>query len=990
MDASMRQRNVSSSQEEKGKDICLKNRDGWSIQLTQKNLKSEVIVLNKSGERIDHLTQFYIAPTDFTAEIQEVDVLVQEIKKLENSPAQTTGFWVHENEQLRNYQVVFGNLQQIEALRTQHYIFSAVYLGIAGWMAVETAPLWLMGGMLAMGSSLVQYAWKTPNHSYDDKQMLKGTLVAGAGSALGGRVAQSFSSLPPVHAYAANFFTNISLNLTETYFREGRVPTQREIKVISLSSLGGSTFQQLLSRAISREGDQLLTRLFKSSVSGAGGSMASTATINYSFGRPLDKGLGLSMAMGAYSAGLYDLRTYMESRDQMKKLEQQIEEETVKLREEAEQKFGSLVDEKMKQGFIPDDPELVGNREKIIQKLMQGEDVTFTHPEKPDETVQDRSFADARKKIDQDRKALETQKNTNHNQLEGQKKQCDQLKNEAQSLEKDWKDDVEFNRGAKLDSLLARSYTTEDFGSNREQILEQIAQGQQITFYKYNVGNSKYDRIQYKDAKDKYWRAVGAWKRYHQSHQSYLTALSQVEGVEKTLQGEFQKLEQREQSLFNSVEQQFGARVDELIRKGYSLTDSSINGNREAIIQELAKGEKLNFHKSGRSDVKLQDPSMKHSYQDIIKQKNALQAFKGDLIFNEKVQNLTPEDVERMKEEITRDQATIDRHHQQLINEAKEEYGAKIDEALSKGYYLTDQRLKTTEQIIEQLAIGERLHFKHHKKDGFTLGHGRSNRWSLMTTERRLEENLRLLAAYERMHPLASSASSSAKQQPVDWNDFTLEGRERMLEHQTAQLTIRGENLLARVVSDFSEQVNSLQAQGYKLSNQSLNGNIAAILEQLAKGEKLTFNKGHRKEVIEASYAKEEFNHIAFAESRLEQERLQLEKDRGLSQHSRETQIRNYDYSLRNAQSSFNSFLELAVNEALTLLSRGYKPCDTRNNTEEQIRDQLARGFKVTFRADGTEKSVQVHNYQERAGKVADCQRSYDLAVRSYEADFKQ
>lgn len=816
----------------------LTSHDKWKLQLTEQRASVNFKLFNPKGDAVDYHAEFFKAPTFLNDPIEDVRVVMQKIKQLENDPNQEWGFWVvirvdHKTKE-ETPCVVFGDRKRIGECRVMGYFQSASLLMLAGIVATETAPIWVVGGLLGAGGGIINYLQSANDENFSPGSLLKEASISGAGSALGGRVSQMLPVTSWWGTVARNLGSSISIQCAGSMVREGKLPSMEELKINAITGMGGSFFQQAVSHSLNRTVTTVSHRILAGVIAGMGGSAFSTTSSNMWRGRDWSENMIFSVLLGGYSAGVYDVHQLMRERAEIAQREQEVEVKEKALLEKAEKEFGKIVDEKLAAGQLPDDPELQ-EREAILRALARGKEVVFKEEVEDNVKLSNAAFGEEWEDIHHERTALENRKIAQAAALKKEEEAVDALRQERDRLTSEWRDLVEKNHGGTVDALIRDGWTLKKHTMDREWLIHQIAQGQDLHFRK---GSSDFYFCN-ENYRDTYHRANAAAARYDEVYKIYVSHKTDFEGIGVALKPSYDRIHAREAALRKAVEEKFGAQVDAMMKTHY-LKDKNISRNREAILGELAKGEKLHFHSVCEKDVKLQHLPFKGEYWAIQGEKEKIELLKAQVLFERKVFDLTPKQAEEIRKDI---QAT-EQERARAIQEAEKLHGADIDAYLSEGRdaYLDEGLRKPVGETISDrgemltlLAQGKSLIF-HGEGKRKIYSRVKSWGWTPQTSER-LTENYALILAYDRI----SAHSNSEMLKGVDMDDYSPEGVEKISSNMYRALMNEESALRKEVSQKYGETIESWVQEGYKAKY----GRdwVSSIVDSLIKDGSVEFYK---------------------------------------------------------------------------------------------------------------------------------------------------
>lgn len=335
-----------------------------------------------------------------------------------------------------------------------------------------------------------------------------------------------------------------------------------------------------------------------------------------------------------------------------------------------------------------------------------------------------------------------------------------------------------------------------------------------------------------------------------------------------------------------------------------------------------------------------------------------------------------------------------DEAFQKRLNRIDAKYGPKVDELLADKFFLTDQRMKSRKVIIENLAQDHSLCFHHPDKKPVILKNDIDAGWNspyMIKKRQSHQENLKLLAAYESQKtPPKDDLPSNVAQNDLLF-DNSLEERKNQLARCGSQLQKQWEDILSTVTTKYGDQVNDLQRQGFKLKDLNLNGNISAILEEMAKGASHTYKKsGCKSKNLHSPTAKEAYESLIHAQTLLETNQQQLSVDQGSSLKERNHNLLSLKKSLSRAESILSSEIERQCELAFCLQSTGASLKDGRiSGNPEAIKQQIAMGEMLAFKKPGGKAHVVgVNNHGVLTQEIQNFKRQVDAAAAAIAADF--
>ncbi len=934
-----------------GSSIIISNEEGWKLTLTQVDETCRIILTDKS----DH-------PQDFScSEFGSVDLLGREIIRL--TSGEEFGFEVQE--EFGKYSLVFCSFKHEAGSRSRDLLFGVTIVilgaGLVWNRKVHRVP---SGVVFASGSAVVRYATTTPDNKYSRRACATEGVTGALGGLVGGGVSTYVPAAGWIATTARNLASTVASTFAQTGYKERRLPKGKELGAATAAGLAGSLAQTCTKMALDVLTNNWFTslfgRAFVGSVSGATGGAASNTASNYlkEEGPSLTDGLGVSMLSGGFSGAVYDVRGELDRR--------------AKIEEAA--------------------------REEAAQK-------------KPDEKP-----PEAKKKPEADKQPdVNTARESQAIELQDEE-------GRVALLEKSVKDAIEGSRGLKVRDLFFRGYRPKDQRINTaEEALKQIAMGHELNFHK----KDKHEVVSDPSQKGNYWEAEAQRRSLEvkkaqfsnsppppsESKREAPKAAEPSSGAPKEngkpegqgddfsnraakLDAREQELNMREQGILQAVKVELGEKVSESQRKGYRIGDDSLNGNVQAILQQLAKGEHIAF-KKGEKRHYVHSKIAPEAQQKLAEQREALSWDRAALERDKRAANLTSSDIHTIKSQIT----TIEQWRNDILARTDKQYGEKVDILLRDKFRLTDQRHNTRAKIIEQLAYGHELHF-HHPKDkskDFTL------KSDLFTfdgpTGRKKHEALRgyhdLLAAHERQLQEEAAKNRPAGGSAPDPTDFSLEGRGKQLDYAEQKINRMRQGILPKVRLEKQDEVTELQRCGYRVIDDSINGNVEKILEQLAMGHHITFKKGDERVYMESSEAKKAIKEIKQAETNLAKARANLLSDTKLSKYDRVHTLRQQEQRIQGVEKEGAQSLDKAVLEVQMLQVKGYKLTKSWLERDiDEVRWKLAEGETLFLEKDSHnkkdphKKQVSVEGFKERSKKLDGLKLENETAKKAYHADF--
>lgn len=474
--------------------LLIKNFEGWQLSLSKIDDVCQIELVDKWGTRINETILFVGSVS--SDRIQDPSFLVQKkIKQLAQSESQLFGFQVYKKDGL--YFVVFGDYGlkgggKKEGLRSGiGYALLGAAMFLKGSKVLGGQGSKVLGSCyFAFGSSLIQYSVTTSEEEYDND---KAQQQAGAGF-ITGAFGQGISSfLKPVQGYELikRMVGPIFSTFIQTLFLHGRAPNRNEMLTsVLVSGVGGLTYEGV-SKAYYRPDATLVDKAIVGGLAGAASSGVSNALSNTLKGeKEADKHFGISATLGACSGAMQEVREEMDRREQLEidlLKEIQKQQEEERARQEAVKK--ELTAEKSK---LESKQTSLLNREQSLSQAA-------------------------------------------NNAL--------QKKQEALAV-------IDRKLGQKIENLLKQGFVLKNQQNTRASAVEQLAQGQQLTFHQYHRGKEVGKRS-FKDesVKNQYDQAVSQWN----SLQSDKTALqaekanlhAEMESYNKKVPGTFTQVGQK-------------------------------------------------------------------------------------------------------------------------------------------------------------------------------------------------------------------------------------------------------------------------------------------------------------------------------------------------------------------------------------------------------------------------------------------------------------
>ncbi|MCP5505870.1 MAG: hypothetical protein H7A38_03180 [Chlamydiales bacterium] len=759
----------------------LTSREGWKLQLIEQGPAVIFKLFNPKGEEVDYRAQFFKAPTFFKDPIVDVTVVLQEIKQLANTPNQGWGFWVSVTEDTKTkekkHYVVFGDRWAVTVERVQGYAGGTLALAVAGACAFRNDPKWLVGGLLGLGGGLLGYLRSTPGESYHRGSALKETAISSVGSILGGHVAQAIPVKSLWATTIRNLGSSLSIQCAGSLVREGKMPLLNDLKVSVITGMGGSFFEQAVSHSLNQSVKTVSQRILASVLAGMGGSAFSTTTSNLWREKNWSENMIFSVLLGGYSSGVHDVHKMMEDQAKIAQSEQAVTTREKTLIEKAEKEFGKIVDEKLAEGLLPDDPTLK-DRETILRALSQGKEVTFMkNVEKefgkivdeklaggllPDDpTLKDREAI--LKALEQGKKVTfkkdiekEFGKIVDEKLAEGLLPDDPALQNREailraleQGKKVTFKSDIEKEFGKIVDEKLAEGLLPDDpalkdrgailraleqgeevtFKSNqdRKAILKALEQGEEVTFKRGDVKLSS-------AAFGKEWEEIHQARSDLENQKIALDAALQQE--ENTVDALRLNRDELTKKWKDYVEKLWGTSIDNMIKDGWKLKKHPMD--REWILHQIAQGQALTFH-LGKKKAMIHDPTVQNTYHAAncaaTTYDAAHQIYVSHKTKFEGIDAALKPSYDRIKE-----------REETLRKEVENRFGAKVDE-LIKTHSLKDKNIdRNRNAIIGELMKGEALHFHGIGSKDVILQHLRFKEefWAIQ----REKEKIELLKAY--------------------------------------------------------------------------------------------------------------------------------------------------------------------------------------------------------------------------------------------------
>jgi len=470
---------------------------------------------------------------------------------------------------------------------------------------------------------------------------------------------------------------------------------------------------------------------------------------------------------------------------------------------------------------------------------------------------------------------------------------------------------------------------------------------------------------------------------------------------EQALQGKERIVVQEQQGLYSDVEGECGRHVDKWLNTGYQPKDPSLKGNRAAIMEQLAQGEKLNFHKKGHGDhhVRFHDPSGISSRYHTARTNRMNLNGEWEQFRQEKSRGPAPvprrapqqrsrpsggaANPEGVKHDLQMQAAYLDQceaalggKYEELQKTVAANFRSRVRGLIEEGYRLSDPLLNKNENaILEQLAQGHRLNFKK--------GHKGDKDYRKVPVQSRDAVTRNQGLARER-EEIRKALESVARDQRV----FEMTAAE--VERLTQEIS-RGQKaydeLWGQLNDAFAEKIERLLSEGYTLTDQRL-CRVGKIIEQLAHGHRLCFHhKSKRDRHLHSSY---NWNNQCFRELRsqlianheqlaahqqlMEELELATPASRApipdftdLTLEGREKQFAYTEQVIKTERRNLRAEVEEGLGSRVNdLLRRGFHLKDQNLKGDiSAILDQLARGKMLTFKKDGKSRAVESTHAQE-------------------------